>query len=589
VAVGRTRAMATIRHFILAVSIFRSHLSRDRWRTAWLFWRALPQRLRRLVLSLPGMRGSAVGALGLAADGQRLEARGALLGLAERGSARSLRFVAEAAMVINEQSAAWSALARACMKDADRSWIEARLLWAEGHFGRALKVAASSSGRQNRRLLNRMEGDLSALVPQQRVPTSPDTCCARKRTRSRTVATVLHVVTNALPEVQAGYTLRTHGIAEAQATAGKKVSVVTRLGFPVDIGVLGAADHLTLDQVSYQRLLPARGVPNSAGVRLDRGIEALEQLTRNLRPDLLHAHSKHDNAQLSLAVGRRIGLPVLYEVRGFLEETWRSRGGDPAADLYRMSRHAETWCMQQADLVVTLSETMRAEIVCRGVNPSDVIVIPNAVPKAFLDPPPDGATIRRKFGIAETAYVVGLVSTLNEYEGVQTLVAALRLMDDAAVHLLIVGDGPAANDLRRSSTDIADRVTFTGKVPHAEIRQYYAAIETFCVPRRRTPVTELVPPLKPLEALACGVPLLVSDLPPLLELLSESAGGWSAPADRPEAWAEQISLLRERPEERRTIGCHARTWVSERRTWSVLSNIYDMVYARLGAGPMSSA
>jgi glycosyltransferase involved in cell wall biosynthesis len=589
VSVGRTRALATIRHLILALSIVRSHLYRDRWRTAWLFWRALPRPIRRPLLSLDVIRGSAVGALGLAAEGRRLQARRTLLRLAERGSARSLLSVASAATVLNEQSDAWSALAGARRKDADRSRVEALLLWTEGHLGRALKVAAGTNGRQNRRLVNRLEGDLSALLPQQRVPTSPDTRCATRRTPNGSVASVLHVVTNALPEVQAGYTLRTHGITEAQVAKGQHVSVVTRLGFPVDIGLLGAADRLTLDHVSYQRLLPARGISSSAGARLDQGIKALEQLTRNLRPDLLHAHSKHDNAQLSLAVGRRLDLPVLYEVRGFLEETWRSRGGDPNVDLYRMTKDAETWCMQQANLVVTLSETMRAEILRRGVHASDVMVIPHGVPKAFLAQPPVGTTTRRRLGIDETAYVVGVVSTLNEYEGVQTLVDALRLMDDQAVHLLVVGDGPAANDLRRSSVDIADRVTFTGKVPHAEIRPYYAAIDTFCVPRRRTPVTELVPPLKPLEALACGVPLLVSDLPPLLELLSESGAGWSAPADLPEAWAAQIALLRDQPEELRTKGCHARAWVSARRTWPVLTEAYDMVYARLGVGTMPAA
>jgi glycosyltransferase involved in cell wall biosynthesis len=589
VSLGQARALATVRHLILAVSIVRSHLSRDRWTTAWLAWRMLPRSIRRPLLGLDVIRGSAVGALGLAADGRRLQARRTLLGLAERGSTRSLLSLASAATVLNDQSAAWSALARAGTKDPDRSRAEALLLWSEGHLGPALRVAAGTNGRQNRRLVNRMEGDLKALLPQQRVPTATDTRCATRRTFRGSVTSVLHVVTNALPEVQAGYTVRTHGIAEAQVAQGKQVSVVTRLGFPVDIGVLGAADRLTLDQVSYQRLLPARGIGSSAEARLDQGINALEQLTRNLRPDLLHAHSKHDNAQLSLAVGRRIDLPVLYEVRGFLEETWRSRGGDPSADLYRMSKDAETWCMQQANLVVTLSETMRAEILRRGVHPSDVMVIPNAVPKAFLAPPPDGTTTRRKLGIGETAYVLGVVSTLNDYEGIQTLVDALRLLGDPAVHLLVVGDGPAAYDLRRSSVDIPDQVSFTGKVLHAEIRPYYAAIDTLCVPRRRTPVTELVPPLKPLEALACGVPLLVSDLPPLLELLSESDAGWSAPADQPEAWAAQIALLRDRAEERRTRGCHGRRWVSERRTWPVLIETYDMVYARLGVGTMPAA
>jgi glycosyltransferase involved in cell wall biosynthesis len=584
VPVGQTEALATIRQLILAVSIVWSHLSRDRWRTAWLFWRALPQAIRGPLLSLAVIRGSALGALGLAADGQQLQARHTLLELAERDSARILLSVVSAATVINELAPAWLALARARTKQVDCGRVEALLLWTEGHLRRAQNVAAGTNARRNRRLVNRMEGDLAALLPQQRVPTAPNPRCSTRRTLGGSVTSVLHVVTSALPEVQAGYTLRTHGIAQAQAAKRQRVSVVTRLGFPVDIGVLGAAECLILDQVRYQRLLPARGIRSSAGARLDQGVKALEQLTRNLRPHLLHAHSKHDNAQLSLAVGRRMDLPVLYEVRGFLEETWRSRGGDSSTDLYRISKEAETWCMQQSNLVVTLSETMRAEILRRGIHSSRVMVIPNAVPTAFLAPPPDGRMIRRRLGIVETAFVVGAVSTLNEYEGIQTLIDAVRVIKDKAVHLLVVGDGPAANDLRRSSLDIADQVTFTGKVPHTDIRLYYAAIDMFCVPRRRTPVTELVPPLKPLGALACGVPLLVSDLPPLNELLSQSGGGWAARLDLPEIWAAEISQLRDQAEERRAKGCQGKAWVREFRTWSALTDTYDVAYARLGVG-----
>jgi glycosyltransferase involved in cell wall biosynthesis len=491
--------------------------------------------------------------------------------------------VASAATAVGEPSVAWSALARARTKGAARSRVEALVLWSEGHLQRALTVAGGGTGHENRRLVARMEGDFSCLVPRLRVP---------QRTAGRIIpgqfkisasaATVIHVVTNALPEVQAGYTLRTQGIAQAQVEKGHEVWVVPRLGFPVDIGVIGAADRLTLDQVNYQRLLPWRGVTSSAGPRLDQSISALEGLVTKLRPDLLHAHSKHENAQRSLAVGRRVGLPVLYEVRGFLEETWRSRGGNPDTDRYRMFKDAETWCMEQADLVVTLSETMRAEILRRGIHPTHVVVVPNAVPNAFLDPLPDRIAARRKLNIPEYAYVLGVVSTLTDYEGVQTLLDAMRLIDTPAVHLLVVGGGPAADDLRRSSLDLAGRITFTGKVPHADIRSYYAAIDTFCVPRQRTPVTELVPPLKPLEALASAVPLLVSDLPPLLELLSESGAGWSVAADVPEAWAAQIEHLRGQGEERRSKGRQAREWVKEHRTWSRLADTYNVVYSRLG-------
>ncbi len=578
------RVLATIRHLPLAAYIVRSHLSRDRWTTAWLAWRVLPGSVRRPLLSLRAVRGSMVGALGLAAEGRRSEARRTLVELAERGPSRSMLAVASAATAVGEPSVAWSALAKARTRGAARNRVEALVLWSEGHLQRALTVAGGSTGHENRRLVARMEGDFSCLVPRLRVPsrTAGRITTSAQFKISGSAATVIHVVTNALPEVQAGYTLRTHGIAQAQVEKGHEVWVVPRLGFPVDIGVIGAADRLTLEQVNYQRLLPWRGVTSSAGPRLDQSIRALERLVTKLRPDLLHAHSKHDNAQRSLAVGRRVGLPVLYEVRGFLEETWRSRGGNPDTDRYRMFKDAETWCMEQADLVVTLSETMRAEILRRGIHPSHVVVVPNAVPNAFLDPLPEGTAARRKLGIAEHAYVLGVVSTLTDYEGVQTLLDAMRLIDTSAVHLLVVGGGPAAHDLRRSSLDLAGRITFTGKVPHADIRSYYAAIDTFCVPRQRTPVTELVPPLKPLEALASGVPLLVSDLPPLLELLSESSAGWSVAADVPEAWAAQIERLRGQGEERRSKGRQAREWVKEHRTWSRLADTYDVVYSRLG-------
>jgi glycosyltransferase involved in cell wall biosynthesis len=582
---GQSRVLATIRHLPLAAYIVRSHLSRDRWTTAWLAWRVLPGSIRRPLLSLGVVRGSVVGALGSAAEGRRSEARRTLLELAERGPVRSLPAVASAATAVGEPSVAWCALARARTKGPVRSRVEALLLWSDGHLRRALTVAAGTNGQQNPRLVTRMRGDLSALVPELRVPSRIEGRIPVQRKISGSAATVLHVVTNALPEVQAGYTLRTHGIAQAQVDQGHEVWVVTRLGFPVDIGVFGAADRLTLNQVNYQRLLPWRGVTSSAGTRLDQGISALERLVTKLRPDLLHAHSNHDNAQRSLAVGRRVGLPVLYEVRGFLEETWRSRGGSPDSDRYRMSKDAETWCMEQADLVVTLSETMRAEILRRGIDPSHVVVVPNAVPNAFLDPLPDSTAARRKLEIAEDAYVLGVVSTLTDYEGVQTLLDAMRLIHDPAVHLLVVGGGPAADDLRRTSLDLRGRITFTGKVPHADIRSYYAAIDTFCVPRHRTPVTELVPPLKPLEALASAVPLLVSDLPPLLELLSESGAGWSVAADVPEAWAAQIEQLRDQCEERWSKGRQAREWVREHRTWQRLADTYDVVYSRLGVRP----
>ncbi|HLM20676.1 MAG TPA: glycosyltransferase family 4 protein [Propionibacteriaceae bacterium] len=550
----------------------------------------MPATLRGRLLNVAQLkRGSALNALGLAAAGRRMEARRTLTDLVEHGSARSALRAAEVATVLNEQSLARLALSRA--PTAGRSGLllaEARLLWAEGHLSRACKVAGQAPGRRGRRLARRLDGDRAALIPQRRVPIIGATDRTARWSTSGAGCQVLHVVTKALPEVQVGYTLRTQGIAEAQAVAGYDVHVVTRLGFPVDIGVLGSPDRLTRNSVTYHRLQPAGGLPSSAGLRLDQGIAALHQLVTRVRPDVLHAHSKHDNAQVALAVGRRVGLPVLYEARGFLEETWRTQGGDVNSDRYQMSRDAETWCMQQADLVVALSETMRTEITRRGVDANHVLVVPNAVSETVLGSEADGAATRRHLGISETAFVIGVVSTLNDYEGVDTLLAALRLVEHPDTHLLVVGDGPSAADLHTSSTDLAGRVTFTGKVPHADVADHYAAIDVFCVPRHRTPVTELVPPLKPLEALAMAIPILVSDLPPLTELLADSDAGWAVAAEDPEAWANQIDWLHGHIDERRKKGREGRSWVSHQRTWAALVMSYERIYRQLGLAMATS-
>jgi len=112
--------------------------------------------------------------------------------------------------------------------------------------------------------------------------------------------------------------------------------------------------------------------------RLDR------VLRERIRPAVLHPASNHLQAQVALAIAGPLGIPVVYEVRGFIEETWAShpeRDEDAAreSDRYRAIRDTETRAMAASDAVVTLSETMRLEIIARGCDADKVVVIPNAV------------------------------------------------------------------------------------------------------------------------------------------------------------------------------------------------------------------
>ena len=156
-------------------------------------------------------------------------------------------------------------------------------------------------------------------------------------------AGILHVVTNSLPVTQAGSTIRTQRIAQAQRAVGWNAQVVTRPGYPVTHGDLRAENPQMIDGVAYHRLLPAV-MPGDE--RMSRAyVNLLGGLVDDLRPDLLHAASDHVNAAVAIEVARSRGLPVAYEARTFFEDMWLARhGGEEAraADTFTLLRERHT-------------------------------------------------------------------------------------------------------------------------------------------------------------------------------------------------------------------------------------------------------
>lgn len=399
---------------------------------------------------------------------------------------------------------------------------------------------------------------------------------------------VLHVLTNSLPERESGYTFRSIEIARAQRAVGLEPIVATRAGFPGRAGSGLRAIQL-VDGIAHHRIDPTLDVIVRPDIMVERTAAGLVGLVESLHPAVLHPATNHPNAQAALAVGRAAGLPVVYEVRGFLEETWLSRVGEEAAssERYAGSRAVETACMVAADAVVTLSETMRAEIVERGVAPDRVTVIPNAVDIDRFRPRPADPARRAALGLDPADVVLGYVSSLVAYEGVETLVSATRILRDAGqpVRTLIVGDGPALPGLRRQAADLglADVLVFTGRVPRDAVQDHYASIDVFVVPRRNDRVCQLVTPLKPYEAMAMARPLVVSDVGALREIVEPGESGFVFRPEDPEDLARVVTPLIGDAELRRRLGARAREWVADQRTWAQNGARYRALYERLGA------
>lgn len=397
---------------------------------------------------------------------------------------------------------------------------------------------------------------------------------------------IVHLVTNSLPYTHAGYTVRTQSVGRCQQDAGLDPHFVTRAGFPELQGVLSAPRKQLVDGVPYHR------IPVSAQTRLGdddlarRTADGLTKLVGELQPACLHPATYHFNGQVALRLAQHLSLPVVYEVRGFLEETWLATHGPSAQDrsYYMWSKEAETYCMEHADRVVTLSDVMREEIRSRGIDPSKISVVPNAVDSEFLNTERISPNLRRRYGIREDVPIVGYVGSLVDYEGLPVLLRALHQLrvHGKQPHLFCVGDGPALAGLKRltHSLDLDQVVTFTGRVSRSAVVDYYRLLDLFIVPRRDLRVCRLVTPIKPLEAMASGIPLVYSDLPPLSELAGEETGV-SFPPDNIEALASTIHGLLSDDSARFHYGKGARRRVLDHYTWANNARLYYGLYKSL--------
>lgn len=403
---------------------------------------------------------------------------------------------------------------------------------------------------------------------------------------------VAHLLKIALPHRQSGYSVRTRYNLAAQVAAGIEPVAITALDFPGDEGVPETEE---VHGIRHRHLLRDH-VPGAETV--DAHLEAyaahlLPVLAREA-PDLLHVHSGsrgYEAALVGRAVAEALDIPWVYEVRGFFEAIW-SQDLDRAesAETYRRRRDTDTRCMAAADAVVTLSESMRADIIARGIPAERVHVVPNGVDAGAFSPRPRRHDLVEQYGLAGR-FVFGYVSNLDHYrEGQELLVDAAVALRERGVDAvaLIVGDGTRRAEIEAHAAAVGagDAVVLTGRVPHDEVLDHYALVDVFVVPRVDERAARLVTPLKPFEAMAAGLPVLVSDLPALTEITGDGERGESFAVGDVDALTEALVRLAGDPGRRAELAAAGRAWVTTARSWEANGDRYREIYERvLGSHP----
>jgi glycogen synthase len=400
---------------------------------------------------------------------------------------------------------------------------------------------------------------------------------------------ILHVLDHSLP-LHSGYTFRTRAIMRAQQALGWQVAGVT--------GVRQGASNAmleTVDNLMFHRTPPVGKLPGPLSELNEvRGFaNKIDTVVDAFGPDVIHAHSPVLGALAALRVAHRHKLPMIYEIRAFWEDAAVGNGtGTEGSIRFRMTRALETWAVQRADAVAVICEGLRSDLITRGIDPGKIMVSPNGVDmKMFGDPRPRDAALATKLGL-NGGDVVGFIGSFYDYEGIDDLIAAMPALMAVrpGAYLLLVGGGPmeAALKAQAKASPAAARIHFTGRVPHDEVERYYSLIDVLAYPRKKMRLTDLVTPLKPLEAMAQGKLVAASDVGGHRELIEDGVTGTLFAADDPAAIAVALARLLGDRSDWAMRRMTARAFVERDRNWSSNISRYEPVYRKLIAGRSGS-
>lgn len=400
---------------------------------------------------------------------------------------------------------------------------------------------------------------------------------------------VLHIFDHSIP-MHSGYTFRSRAILDQQRAMGWLTSHITSSKHTAE-----SMGEETIDGLLFYRsanhgrmfgklpILNQLAVVSSLRKRLDQVIE-ME------RPDIIHAHSPALNGIAAVQAGKKYGLPVVYECRAFWEDAAVDHGTSREWGLrYRLTRSLESYVFQKADAITTICEGLKRDIINRGLPEEKITVIPNGVDiQRFSISESKNTELLHELNL-ENNVVLGFIGSFYAYEGliflVQSMPEILKLMPD--VRLLLVGGGPQQKQIETlvKSLNIQDKVLFTGRIPNADVEKYYSLVDIFIYPRFPMRLTDLVTPLKPLEAMAQGKLVLASDVGGHKELIRDGENGRLFKAGNAASLIETAVDMIEANQLWSLYRHAGRTYVENERNWAVTASHYKPVFERLVGGP----
>lgn len=295
--------------------------------------------------------------------------------------------------------------------------------------------------------------------------------------------------------------------------------------------------------------------------------------------DIIHAHSPSIWGLAALLAGRKSNIKVIYEIRAFWEDAAVDAGKIKDGGFsYKLWRALETAVVKRADKVVAICQGLKKDLVGRGISPDKIFVVPNGVDTERFKPVEKDAGLVRELGL-DGKTVFGFVGSMFNFEGLEVLVQAVAALDGETrenIRVLLVGEGESHGRIKSmvDAQKLSGIIKLVGRVPHDQVDSYYSVIDAFVYPRISKRITELVTPLKPLEAMAMGKAVVMSNVGGLMELLDVEECGMLFEAGNAHSLAQVMADLASNPVKVKTFGTLALNSVRAHRNWNILARIY---------------
>jgi len=396
---------------------------------------------------------------------------------------------------------------------------------------------------------------------------------------------ILHILDHSIP-LHSGYTFRTRNILNQQGARGWET-------FHVTSPKQGVVENIKeeVDGLMFYRTPPVLGGLSSLPIMNQFSIisalqKRLVEVVQEVKPDVLHAHSPSLNGLAALKVAQQFNLPLVYEVRAFWEDAAVDHGTSSEWGLrYRLTRASETYLLKRASAVTTICEGLRNEMIGRGIESKKITVIPNAVDiEKFIAGSEADAGLKTQLGF-DGCKVLGFLGSFYAYEGLSLLISALPAMlaKDSSIRVLLVGGGPQDENLKQQVADLQlqEKVVFTGRVPHEQVQTYYDQVDVLVYPRLPMRLTELVTPLKPLEAMAQRKIVVASDVGGHKELIRDQENGYLFESGDELSLAAKVLEVLNHQSAWSEIRSNGRQFVETERNWAKSVANYQQVYGHL--------